>query len=81
MRHSIPLLVFVAGFAGPGMSACSAEPMPSRAAPPPTVTVTVTVTTEEKMTSTDAHQTEQSRIPLLDREAPDKVETATFALG
>ena len=77
MRHPIPVLALLASIA---MPACTAEPMSSGTAPSPTVTVT----TEETMTattSTDTHPAHESRIPLLDREAPTNVETATFALG
>ena len=74
MRLPCSVLTLLAGI---GMPACTAEPMPSSAASSPIVTVTA----EQTMSSTDAHPAQQTRIPLLDQEAPKKSETATFALG
>ena len=79
MRYPFPVLAFLTGV---GIAACTAEPIPSSATPSAAVPSTiVSVNTQETMSSTEARPAQQSPIPLLDQEAPEKFETATFALG
>ena len=57
-----------------GLNSCANEPVPSTGIG----TVTIRDTEESKVSSIESIT---SRIPLIDREAPQTFETATFALG
>ena len=85
MRHSLPVLALTCLCLG--VVSCTAELAPSTQANSPNIAVTPADARadanlkEPKVTSIDSTTDRDSRIPLINREAPEKFETATFALG